>query len=215
MRALEFQWLGTTLYLHPDKAMYWSEESMLLLADLHLDKAAHFRRHGLAAPSMVMEANLQRLVKLITEFQPKRILFLGDLFHSKANSSWLALKQFIDQYPDISFELVAGNHDIMPDEQYTSAGLILRDESYVVSPFVLTHHPLETKHPKGYFLAGHIHPCVRLAGEGRQSLRLPCFYFGEYGSILPAFGLFTGWHTMQVKSGDRVFGIGEGEVFEL
>ena len=66
-----------------------------------------------------------------------------------------------------------------------------------------------------YNLAGHIHPCVRLRGAGRQRLRLPCFYFGDRQGILPAFGTFTGLGDVEVQNGDRVFVIADDRVVEV
>jgi metallophosphoesterase superfamily enzyme len=54
-------------------------------------------------------------------------------------------------------------------------------------------------------LAGHLHPCVVLAGGARQRERLPCFWFGRDVGVLPAFGDFTGCAEITVEPGDRVW----------
>ncbi|HNU41619.1 MAG TPA: phosphoesterase, partial [Cyclobacteriaceae bacterium] len=67
--------------------------------------------------------------------------------------------------------------------------------------------------PEGvYNLSGHIHPAVRLKGTGRQSVMLPCFYFGKQQGILPAFGSFTGMARIVPKKEDRIFVIAENKV---
>ena len=82
-----------------------------------------------------------------------------------------------------------------------------------IGPFSLTHHPeSDLAH---YNLCGHIHPCYKLRGKGRQYLRLPCFYFGTSMGILPAFGSFTGMHPVETQDGDRVYLLAEGQIIQV
>lgn len=203
---------GQTLHLHPFRGAYWEEESVLLLADLHLGKTSHFRRHGLPVPRAVSDENWDRLIAMIVDFSPERVLFLGDLFHSEYNAEWEELNDLIEQFATIQFELVPGNHDILEGHHYERSLLIVHPETLTEPPFLFSHHPLEDVPAGLYNLAGHLHPGVRLRGNGRQRLRLPCFYFGQNQGILPAFGAFTGLGKIEVKEGDRVFVIAEGEV---
>lgn len=191
----------------------------MLLADLHLGKGAHFRRSGIAVPEATGARNFWRLQNLIDEFQPERILFLGDLFHSDYNQVWEQFVDFIAKHDAISFELIPGNHDILGEKRYEAAGLLLQDEILEMGPFWLTHHPMEKDQlpTDKYVLAGHVHPCVRMSNTGgrRGSIRLPAFWFGERQGLLPAFGEFTGGYTVPVGKKDRVFVLVEGEVLAV
>jgi len=196
---------GEDLILHPYKAIYWPSERVLFIADLHLGKATHFRKSGIAVPSAVEDNNLDKLTALFLDFKPKRVLFLGDLFHSDYNSNWEDFGQLIAQFHMISFELVPGNHDIMVESEYEKFGIVVQPLDYQLGPFVLTHYPVDENTEGCYHLSGHVHPGVRLRGNGRQYLRLPCFYFGTHQGILPAFGAFTGYMTLKPKKSDQVF----------
>ena len=66
-----------------------------------------------------------------------------------------------------------------------------------------------------YNLSGHLHPGVNLRGKARQSVTLPCFYFGEQAGLLPAFGTFTGIARIQPKKNDKVFAIVEDKVIAV
>lgn len=202
---------GATLRLHPFRAAYWEEERTLLLADLHLGKAAHFRREGIPAPVSAEDGNFDRLLALLLDLQPEGAIILGDLFHSHYNPVWEEVGALLRQFGHVRFELVAGNHDLLSEYQYQKTPLEVHPETLVRGPFIFSHHPLE-EIPEGlYNLAGHIHPAVRLRGAGMQRERLPCFFFGERHGILPAFGSFTGTHPIKPSKGDRVFVLtGEG-----
>lgn len=203
------------LWLHPLRAIYWQEAQALLLADLHLGKAIHFRRAGIATPSAVEDTNFDHLISLLLTFQPKRVLLLGDLFHSDYNTVWEDWQALLQQFQHLSFELIPGNHDILPTEVYENSKLIMRPKTYDQGPFRLTHEPL-AKVPNDYYnLAGHLHPGVLLHGSGKQHLRLPCFHFAPQQGILPAFGAFTGLAIMPVTKDDQIFGIAEEEVIKL
>jgi len=208
---------GHALELHPYKAIHWPGQKALLLSDLHLGKGAHFRKAGIPVPMGVTDDNFNRLRKLIARFQPTRILLLGDLFHSDHNHVWRTFCDFTHAYDTIDFELVPGNHDIMPPAAYAEARLILRPEIYVVEGLCLSHHPLEAEHiPDGtYNIYGHIHPCVRLVDTAGNGMKLPAFFFGSSGGILPAFGAFTGCAEVKARIGDRVFVLAEGEVISV
>ncbi len=202
---LEIKLQGEVLQLDPEKAIYWPGQKALFLADLHLGKAEHFRREGLPVPMAIRTKNLERIAGLLEKYQPERVLFLGDLFHSLHNQSWTVFCNFLKKRPEISFELVIGNHDILTDADYQEAGLVLHEEPYLMSPFILSHHPQEEILEGHYNLYGHIHPCVYLQGPGKQYLRVPCFHFGKYHGVLPAFGEFTGMARMETLDGDQVY----------
>ena len=50
-----------------------------------------------------------------------------------------------------------------------------------------------------------MHPAAQVGGRTRERLRLPCFHFGPAVGVLPAFGEFTGMHTLPHGPQDRVF----------
>ena len=204
-----------TLHLHPFRAIFWEEQDALLIADLHLGKAAHFRKHGLAVPAVVLQKNLENLQILIDTFAPQRVIFLGDLFHSTLNYVWQYFVRFMENYGDLCFELVQGNHDILPPELYAAAQLTVYTEPLVVEAFIFSHYPLEEVPARLYNFYGHLHPGVKLSGYGGQSMRLPCFHFGKRQAVLPAFGKFTGLAIVRPVAGDQVFVIGEGQVFAV
>jgi DNA ligase-associated metallophosphoesterase len=205
---------GNELVLLPQKAVYWEAESTLLLADLHLGKINHFRRSGYPVPPRANDANTTQLIDLLNHFKPNRTLFLGDLFHSHYNQEWEVLGQVVKHFSACSFELILGNHDIMSEVQYQRHQLTVHNELRVGN-LLLTHEPQEPQQAGCYNLAGHIHPGARLVGGAKQSLTLPCFYFGARQGILPAFGSFTGLYRVPVKRNDLVYVVADGEVVKV
>jgi uncharacterized protein len=202
------------LTLFPQKAVFWKKYDMLLLADLHLGKVNHFRKSGYAVPSKANDHNVELIVETIDITKPKRVVCLGDLFHSYYNPEWEVFGEIVNHFSGISFELVLGNHDVMSNRQYERKRIYLHD-SIRLGPFIFTHHPMEEIPGDAYNIAGHIHPGVHLVGKARQSLTLPCFYFGARVALLPAFGKFTGLAPIAAQKGDRVFVVADNKVISV
>ena len=189
--------------LHPLGAVYWPEQEMLLIADVHLGKVSHFRKFGSAIPMQVIEQNFVKLNQLLRSFDPEHVVFLGDLFHSSMNNEWHLFSKWATSI-DHQIHLVIGNHDIISPLKYEEIGVLLHSRIRLGN-FLLTHHP-ETL--SGYFnICGHIHPGYKMRGIGRQLLKLPCFHMKKQQLVLPAFGEFTGNYFMEPEEEDRIFAI--------
>lgn len=210
---LELELKGQQLSLLAEKAMIWQDKACLILADLHMGKITHFRKSGLPLPRQAELENYERLSTILLNHKIDRVLILGDLFHSTMNSEWDIFSRFLSEFSHISFELVHGNHDILPGEAYTHDNFTLLGERYTEGPFLFSHK--QESEATGYNIYGHIHPGIRLEGKGRQSLRLPCFAFGENEAILPAFGTFTGLHCLNPGYSDKIFVISGYSVMEV
>ncbi len=217
MSPLLFDLREDTFELHASKAIYWPSKNSLLLADLHLGKANHFRKSGIAVPQKASDRNTERIIDLIHTTSPERVLLLGDLFHSEYNPEWEVFGQIVQHFHTVSFELIMGNHDIMSSYQYEKHGLRLHHKPLSIGPFLLSHEPLAPEEiPEGkYNLAGHLHPGVHIRGKGRQGMTLPCFFFGEQQGLLPAFGTFTGLYRLKVRQKDHVFVVAEDQVIAV
>lgn len=213
---------GESVRLLPQKALYWEERQALLLADLHIGKTGHFRKHGIPVPDTVNNTNLEMLDKLLDRLEPTRLIILGDLFHSSKNRQWKQFEQWRNKYSGLEIFLVVGNHDILPSQIYHSSKIHLF-RKLSLGPFLLLHdHEKESDPDKTasgsnekYLLSGHIHPAIQLKGKGRQSMKLPCFCFGKKSGILPAFGQFTGTHVIEPQPGDRIFAVAENRILSL
>lgn len=197
--------------MHCCGALFWNQKKTLLIADVHLGKVTHFRKNGFAIPNHAMHKNFENLIEVVDFFQPERILFLGDLFHSTKNSEW---ELFVKWSKICSSELIliAGNHDIIPNFNFEDIGIKVVD-SVKIDDFILTHHPTEIE---GFFnFSGHIHPGIVLKGMGRSQLKLPCFFQRKQQMILPAFGAFTGLGILQPQEGDVIYALTKDEVIKV
>ncbi len=189
--------------MHALGVLFWEEQSILLISDVHLGKVSHFRKFGAAVPQQAVQKNFDAMDAAVTYFPPKSIVFMGDLFHSSLNKEWELFEAWVGEQ-SAKIILVSGNHDIISPLKYEELGIRVVEE-LILDNFLFTHHPEERE---GLFnFCGHIHPAIKLSGPGRQSVRLRCFYKSPMQMILPAFGEFTGSHTLEARKDCEVFAL--------
>ncbi|WP_060512689.1 ligase-associated DNA damage response endonuclease PdeM [Pseudomonas sp. NBRC 111124] len=207
---------GETLWLLPDKAIYWPARRTLLVADVHIGKAASYRLLHQPVPRGTTATTLARLDRLLTRYDCEQLIILGDFFHSRAAHSphtLASLQGWISRHGALKVVLVRGNHDRHAGDPPAELGIEVRDEPLLLEPFALQHEPVA--HPSHPVLAGHVHPVYMLRGRARQRLRLPCFLIDAQVSLLPAFGEFTGGWLVEPGQGTRVFLAGGDQVWAL
>lgn len=201
---------GQQLWLFPERCLYWEEEKTLVIADLHLGKTGHFRKAGIAVPQSVYKADLQRLVAMLYLCKAERLIIVGDFTHSSLNREMELFLKWRNDFSSLYIDLVKGNHDILDDSWYTDASIRVHECELLAGPFLFRHENNKevVKRPDGvYTFTGHVHPGYVLKGQGKQSLRFPCFYFSKTHCILPAFSRFTGMFQVKPAKGETVYAL--------
>ncbi len=199
-----------TLWLSPERCIFWEEQRSLILSDVHFGKTGHFRKSGIAVPQAIYKNDLQRLISQVQYFKPEQLVIVGDLFHSVANKELELFERWRADFSQLTIQLVKGNHDILKKEWYENAGIVVSNDHLSIANFCFVHdiaHACEPTAEIDYYFSGHIHPCITINGLGRQSLKFPCFYFREDYAVLPAFGKFTGSAHIDPGAKDKLFAI--------
>src|SRR4051812_30215497 len=154
-----------------DGALFWPEEGVLAVADLHLEKGSAFAERGVLLPPYDTAATLARLDRVIARYAPRTVIALGDSFHDDGGPARLmdqdrvALTQ-LQRGRDWIW--IAGNHDCKP-----VAGLGGISAATVAIGALLFRHEPDRMTREGE-VAGHLHPIARINGRGRVVSRR-CF----------------------------------------
>lgn len=179
---------GEALLLDAAGAVFWPRQGMLIVSDLHLEKASFLSQFGSLLPRYDTHATLARLAALITHYKPLRVVCLGDSFHDAKAASRLAaedlacLLALMAQVP--RWHWVLGNHD--PSMAADIPGE--RHDTLALGGILLSHEPEETELCQ---IIGHFHPKLTMKLKGHR-VSGPAFVQGESMMIMPAFGSFTG-----------------------
>ena len=199
---------GQTLQLLPERCVFWKESRVLLLADLHLGKAAHLRHHGIAVPEGHTADDLARLSRVILRMNALEVIVCGDFFHAPAAQSATVLDLVVRwrrAHPDICVSLVTGNHDRGAALPPPRCGIEPAGPAVWRAPFELIHDPAAAAADR-LSICGHLHPMASLSGGRGRALRAPCFWWQSQRSclVLPAFGSFTAGVTLQPHPTDTL-----------
>ena len=148
---------GVALHADCAGALYWPEQGLLVVADLHLEKGSSFARRGTLLPPYDTAATLAGLARLIARYSPRRVIALGDSFHDGGGPARLsapdrAALAALQRGRD--WVWIAGNHD--PDPAEGIGGTF----AVVISIGALTfRHEPSRDAPEGE-IAGHRHLAV-------------------------------------------------------
>lgn len=207
---------GHELVLDPAGALYWPARELLVVADLHLEKAAAFARRGTLLPPYDSHATLARLEILIERFRPAILVSLGDGFHDTAGARDLAPDLF-DRLTGLGrscrWVWITGNHD--PELTLALGGAVLPE--LALDGLVLRHAP----QGEAGEIAGHLHPKARLRTR-RLHLHRPCFAGDETRLLIPSFGSLTGGLNVLdeaisglFRQGFAAYLLGEARIFRF
>jgi DNA ligase-associated metallophosphoesterase len=205
---------GEAVRLDADRALYWPARRTLLVADVHFGKAQVLREGGIPLPRGTTGGDLARLDALIERHAARRLLVLGDLVHGRTapDAAWIErVAAWRAARAALHCVVVRGNHDRRVDP--ARIGFDVVEGALHEGPFVFAHEPAPD--PRGYVLAGHLHPGVVLRERHAPRARLPAFWFGATVGVLPAFGRLTGLMPVQSASADHVFAIAPGMVLPI
>lgn len=185
---LSFSFAGHDWMALPSGALFWPAHRILLVADLHLEKASFFAALGQPLPPYDSRATLARLADCVVQCDPDAIWCLGDSFHDPDGQHRLepaAADLLRSMAQRRRWHFIAGNHDGLTDGLWGTEAV----EECELDGIVFRHiHDPDDSRPQ---VSGHFHPRLQMIVRGR-SMRRPCFVHGEKSIILPAFGSLTG-----------------------
>lgn len=210
---------GVVLEAFPEGVLWWADQRLLVVADLHLEKGSAFARRGQLIPPYDTATTLGRLQRLVARLEPKIVVCLGDSFHDDGgparlhydHRSTLAAMQI-----ERDWIWIAGNHDPAAPQGLDGSHL----DALAVGPVRFIHEPAAMA--SFGEIAGHLHPAARVAGRGR-SLRRRCFVGDGERLVMPAFGAYAGGLNVMDRAfaglfepaSLRAFMLGEDRVYAV
>jgi uncharacterized protein len=199
-RGADVSIAAIAVVLDCDGALYWPDEGLLAIADLHLEKGSSFAARGVLLPPYDTATTLGRLARVVARYAPRAVIALGDSFHDRNGPARMATGDraaLVALQRGRDWIWIAGNHD--PDAAKGiggSFGAVL-----AVGALVFRHEPSGVDGE----IAGHLHPVARVSGHGR-SVRRRCFASDGTRLIMPAFGAFTGGLNVRDRGFADIFG---------
>jgi len=210
--SIKISWEDTSLELLPSRALFIPVTKELLICDIHLGKAEYFQQNGIPLTNNSDENNFARIKKIVKKYSPKKLIILGDLFHSKYSTD-KTLQKKVEDLPEIlktNIELVLGNHDLGCTIKNIKIFDIRKTKNIIFS-----HEPVNLADNQTLNICGHYHPKLYLKNKG-DKLSFRCFAMDQKKNtlFLPAFGDLTGGYPCK-KSFRKWAIVSEEEIIEI
>ena len=172
-----------------DYALWLPKERALAISDLHLGYEGALQEAGVAIPRRQKGVMLERLDRLLTTYEPERVIVNGDFKHEFSRNleeEWKDVKDVLNfLYKRTVPVLVRGNHDNYLMQILSTKGLdLLRKYELGGFTFVHGHDDLGVQGP---LVLGHEHPAVKLRDSVGATFSLPAFVVQDDLILLPAF----------------------------
>ena len=190
---------GIALVADLSGALFWEEQSLLVVSDLHLEKGSSFAARGVLLPPFDTVATLGRLAAVIGRHDPRMVIALGDSFHDRDAQQRLSRP---DRDAIAALQLrrdwiwISGNHDpVLPPD----LGGVVASE-VAIGGIAFRHQPTGAAGE----IAGHLHPKARVSTRGR-SMERRCFACDGERAVMPAFGAYTGGLSIRDQAVAKIF----------
>ena len=187
---------GVAALCDPLGALYLPDAGILVVSDLHLEKGAAFARRGMLLPPYDTLATLTVLAAVISRYNPKLVVSLGDNFHDRVGSQHLP-EEFrsliVTMARGREWIWINGNHD--PDGTVDLPGHSVDEMHY--GGLTFRHEPKAGRYAGE--IAGHLHPSATVRRR-EKSVRRPCFATDGARLLMPAFGVMTGGLDLRHKA---------------
>ncbi len=184
---LEADFKGRRFVLDAGLGLYWPEQDVLAVSDLHLEKASFLAQFGSAVAPYDTRDTLARLEALVARYRPRSLVLLGDTFHDRR--AWERLEEaerthLLELCGGVEVcHWVEGNHD-----PGLETGNIMFTEEAAIDGIVFRHEPGRAGLPQ---VVGHFHPKMTAQARGHRFAG-KCFLVGRDLLVMPAFGSYTG-----------------------
>ena len=198
-RAVSVDVAGVSFIADLSGALFWEDQSLLVVSDLHLEKGSSFAARGVLLPPYDTVATLGRLGVVIARHDPRVVIALGDSFHDRDAHDRLSAPDrdaIAIMQAGRDWLWISGNHD--PALPRSLGGVVA--EEVAVGPIVFRHEPTGVSGE----IAGHLHPKARVSTRGR-SMERRCFACDGERAVMPAFGAYTGGLSIRDEAFSKIF----------
>jgi DNA ligase-associated metallophosphoesterase len=190
---------GVTLVADLFGVLFWEEERLLVVSDLHLEKGSSFAARGVLLPPYDTVTTLGRLAALIARYDPCSVVALGDSFHDRDAHDRLSAPDrdaITALQAGRDWIWISGNHD--PALPVSLGGVVAHEVA--VGGIAFRHEPTGAVGE----IAGHLHPKARVSTRGR-SMERRCFACDGARAVMPAFGAYTGGLSIRDAAFSKIF----------
>lgn len=180
-------------------ALFHRRKKWLAIADMHFGYELSQRAAGRLMPMWGMETAAGRLVELLRDYAPRRLIILGDLVHDRT-AAGPARELLATISRSCQTTVIAGNHD------RDLRSIIEMLPAVKIGRFHFHHgHCAERSTKRTIQIIGHHHPAGVLRDGAGLRLKCPAFVQQRRCWIMPAFSPWAAGANWPRDDANRVW----------
>ncbi len=177
-----------------DRCLILEDGPTVVLGDLHLGYESALEEEGMYIPRMNTQSIRDAINEILSEYEPRRVVLLGDIKHDFKRSKREAREE-VRKIVDLLLEaadviVVKGNHDNFLQNILSDMGLMAVDH-IDIGGFRMEHGHVDSQVRP--VIIGHEHPSVRIPGVMSGGMKIHCFVHQKEDGVivLPPFSPFS------------------------
>ena len=193
------------LWLDSRRAVFFEAFRLLVVSDLHWGYATSHRARGNLLPDWGDDAIAASLDALLNDYQPSRMLWLGDSLHTLRGR--LNAERFLAANAALPTTILPGNHD--------RRWSLVHTEPHVLHGHYFFHHGDSAREfPPGHIeVIGHHHPAFNWSDGAGARLKIPALVVSEHRLVLPAFSPWAAGAGWRLTASEKLWLVSPKRVF--
>lgn len=189
--------------VEPYPALYFQEEDVVIVSDLHLGLESLMASSGVYFPKFQLDEMKEEFENIIEKVEPEKIVINGDLKHEFSETTWEEREEVQDLLEFLTEKveevlILKGNHDNYLIYAVKDFDNVKLEEKVVLDNATFLHgdEEIDLKNLNTeYLIIGHEHPALALKDDLGIKEKVRCFLYGELVSkkiiVLPAMSKFA------------------------
>ncbi|HLR00184.1 MAG TPA: hypothetical protein VK102_07385 [Sphingobacterium sp.] len=195
------------IHLLTKRAAYLPSYKTMAVSDWHLNKLDDNTEYGKKSVDFDKE-ELDQFGELVDEYEPQRVVLLGNTFHPNWDADWQLLYDFAEKYTDIEFVFTQKDY---PKEIAQKFGRLPNFRfvlQYILDHKICFSYNLDVLTSEDFLcIAGGELPGCIVSGSGGQMYRMPCFKVSNNVLVMPSYGKWTSLNILKKEKNTRLYAI--------
>jgi hypothetical protein len=179
--------LNNDLIINKYYSLFFTNEKILVLSDLHIGFEEVMAQKGLLLPKIQTSEILELLDNVIDRYKPEQILIDGDFKHEfsqNVEQEWRDIKKIIEFILSrTKLTIVRGNHDNFLKNILTKYNVPFLP-SIKINNYLIAHGDKMIDKKNNFLILGHEHPSLKIRDSIGAIVTIPAFLYAPEDKIL-------------------------------
>lgn len=179
--------LNNDLIINKNYSLFFINEKILVLSDLHIGFEEVMAQKGLLLPKIQTSEIMNLLNTVIDKYNPEQVLIDGDFKHEfskNVEQEWRDIKKIIEFILSrTKLTIIRGNHDNFLKNILAKYDVPFVD-SMKINNYLLVHGDKKIDRKNSFLILGHEHPSIKIRDSIGAIVTIPAFLYAPEDKML-------------------------------